>query len=242
LIYDDLPQCGYEGGQLTFDAPPSGTSFRRTSRVARFLCSATAPECDPAGVGQYLSIRTDYVVNHNDANAACANPTDIRGVCRYQNGTSHRDADEEFPIGAETPACTPVRYCGDNILQTGDGEACDPPGSPAGNNGNNCRADCTVCGDGRQDAGEACDDGNGVDTDGCRNNCTIPVCGDSIVDYSHGEACDPPGSPAGTTATPAARIARFAATVGRMPARRATTATASDTDGCRNNCTIPGLR
>jgi cysteine-rich repeat protein len=53
-------------------------------------------------------------------------------------------------------------------------------GSPAGNNGNTCRADCTVCGDGRQDAGEACDDGNGVDTDGCRNNCTLPVCGDGI--------------------------------------------------------------
>src|SRR5258706_14805785 len=66
--------------------------------------------------------------------------------------------------------------------------SCDPAGSPAGGNGQTCRANCTVCGDGHVDAGETCDDGNGVNTDGCRNNCTLPFCGDGIVDS--GEQCD----------------------------------------------------
>ena len=38
------------------------------------------------------------------------------------------------------------------------------------------------CGDGFEDADEDCDDGNQIDTDGCRNDCTIPGCGDQIVD------------------------------------------------------------
>jgi cysteine-rich repeat protein len=53
-----------------------------------------------------------------------------------------------------------------------------------------------VCGDGVANGGEACDDGNGVDDDGCSNDCTIPpFCGDGSVDA--GETCDPPGSAAG---------------------------------------------
>ena len=59
-----------------------------------------------------------------------------------------------------------------------------------------CRADCTngpgnpiVCGDGTLQSGnEACDDGNTVDGDGCRSNCTLEVCGDGILDSN--EDCD----------------------------------------------------
>ena len=65
---------------------------------------------------------------------------------------------------------TVAESCGDGILNLPD-ETCDPPGSPAGPNGNTCRADCTVCGDGILDAGEFCDDGNAVDTDSCPNRC-----------------------------------------------------------------------
>jgi cysteine-rich repeat protein len=248
LIYDDLPQCGYEGGQLTFDAPATGTNFVDvTGGTIPLLCDA--PECDPAGVGQYLSTRTDYTVNHSDANAACANPTDIRGVCRYQNGTSHRDADEEFPISAETPACTPVRFCGDSILQTSDGEACDPPGSPAGNNGQNCRADCTVCGDGRQDAGEACDDGNGVDTDGCRNNCTLPACGDGIRNQTC-ETCDGASFPSNAPSSHGACRTgacgdpgcTFCGDAVRNGDEQCDDGNNIDTDGCRNDCYAADVR
>lgn len=46
----------------------------------------------------------------------------------------------------------------------------------------------SVCGDGVTDAGEACDDGNRVEGDGCDSNCTQTVCGNGI--QTAGEACD----------------------------------------------------
>lgn len=58
------------------------------------------------------------------------------------------------------------------------------------------RLDAVVsrCADARIDVagGEACDDGNAVDCDGCRNDCARPdtVCGDGIVECA--ERCDPP--------------------------------------------------
>ena len=46
-----------------------------------------------------------------------------------------------------------------------------------------------ICGDGTVDAGEACDDGNTIDGDGCSATCTTEaVCGDGNVDS--GEECD----------------------------------------------------
>lgn len=45
-----------------------------------------------------------------------------------------------------------------------------------------------ACGDGTQDAGEECDDGNTEDGDGCSAGCVVEVCGDGIV--NNGEPCD----------------------------------------------------
>ena len=48
-----------------------------------------------------------------------------------------------------------------------------------------------VCGDGRRDANEACDDGNVIDGDGCSGNCASNErCGNGIVDGWLGEQCD----------------------------------------------------
>jgi cysteine-rich repeat protein len=49
-----------------------------------------------------------------------------------------------------------------------------------------------VCGDSVVGGTEACDDGNLVDHDDCRNDCTLPVCGDGIrsVGATTMEACD----------------------------------------------------
>jgi cysteine-rich repeat protein len=44
------------------------------------------------------------------------------------------------------------------------------------------------CGDGLPQAGEACDDANPIFGDGCRNDCTIEVCGDARLDPQ--EVCD----------------------------------------------------
>jgi cysteine-rich repeat protein len=45
-----------------------------------------------------------------------------------------------------------------------------------------------TCGNGMPDTGEACDDGNNVDSDGCDANCTVTGCGNARV--TAGEACD----------------------------------------------------
>ena len=46
-----------------------------------------------------------------------------------------------------------------------------------------------LCGDGAVSPGEACDDGNTLNTDDCLNSCTLPACGDGYVWEGH-EACD----------------------------------------------------
>jgi len=46
-----------------------------------------------------------------------------------------------------------------------------------------------VCGNGIKDIGEACDDGNTNETDGCRANCQLPTCGDLSVNQAS-EQCD----------------------------------------------------
>jgi uncharacterized repeat protein (TIGR01451 family) len=73
--------------------------------------------------------------------------------------------------------------CGDGIVGNTPGETCDPPGQPAGQP-NECRGDCTFCGDGVLDAVEECDDGNNVDGDGCSANCTNEgICGTGTPGY-----------------------------------------------------------
>jgi len=56
--------------------------------------------------------------------------------------------------------------CGDGVV-TGPTEECEPP------NTQSCAANCTaiVCGNGRRDSGEQCDDGAKVNTDGCSAAC-----------------------------------------------------------------------
>lgn len=48
------------------------------------------------------------------------------------------------------------------------------------------------CGDGfaQPDAGEACDDGNNIEDDACKSNCTAAECGDGVVQRAAGENCD----------------------------------------------------
>src|SRR5262249_30087937 len=86
-------------------------------------------------------------------------------------------------------SCTLAR-CGDGILDTAKGEVCDD-----GNNtsGDGCAGDCKsleVCGNGIVDTakGEQCDDANMVNNDQCHNNCTLPKCGDAVLDFN--EQCD----------------------------------------------------
>jgi cold shock CspA family protein len=64
--------------------------------------------------------------------------------------------------------------CGDEIVE--EPETCDPPGLPLGEP-DECRDDCTFCGDGVLDAGfEDCDDGNNDDGDDCPADCALGAC------------------------------------------------------------------
>jgi len=96
-----------------------------------------------------------------------------------------------------------INRCGDGFQNTHGTpthrEACDPA-DPVGAGVTTvfpietatCNLDCTAasCGDGKvnQHNHEACDDGNTINGDACDNNCTLPACGNHVLDP--GEQCD----------------------------------------------------
>jgi cysteine-rich repeat protein len=89
-----------------------------------------------------------------------------------------------------------VPICGDGIVDEQNGETCDPPGSPAGASGNDCREDCTVCGDGNVDPGEACDDGNKINDDGCSTDCRLEdICDLNVTKTAEPDIIIPEPSP-----------------------------------------------
>src|SRR6185369_13353001 len=55
------------------------------------------------------------------------------------------------------------------------------------------------CDNGTVDAGEECDDGNDIDLDGCNANCTLPGCGNEVLEP--GEQCEYGGSDPSCAAT-----------------------------------------
>ena len=64
-----------------------------------------------------------------------------------------------------------------------------PPGARCAASAPQCIWD--DCGNGRLDPGEACDDGNVTDGDGCNKTCTsTEQCGNGVIDYEVGEVCD----------------------------------------------------
>ena len=69
-------------------------------------------------------------------------------------------------------------------------EECDRGDDNSDAPGAECRTTCVVggCGDGIEDPGEECDDGNTINDDGCSNECRLPVCGDGILRGD--EECD----------------------------------------------------
>ena len=97
--------------------------------------------------------------------------------------------DGNFAPGDGCSASCRTEICGNGVLDPG--EACDD-GNLEPRDG--CDATCrfeTFCGDGRVDPGEACDFGprnSDTEPDTCRTDCTLPRCGDGVVDTADG--CD----------------------------------------------------
>lgn len=85
--------------------------------------------------------------------------------------------------------------CGDGIVNSACGEECDAGGLNSDTAPNACRTSCrnARCRDAVPDNGEACDDGNTNNCDGCSSSCTLdpaPICGDGIVNTACREECE----------------------------------------------------
>ena len=135
-------------------------------------------------------------------------PNRCRRSCRFAVcGDGVVDFDEQCDDGqfdqrgACLPGCVSAR-CGDGFLRTDlnageEGyEECDE--GYIDNQPNACRVNCKhpTCGDGIQDRGEECDDGDEDETDECLSTCERARCGDGILrtDIDEGqsgyEECD----------------------------------------------------
>ena len=159
-------------------------------------------KCTTAGCEQGNCVQTHIVVTCNPSTDECktdpvCDPAD--GVCKgtsKPDSTPCTDSDQNActTAGCEAGSCiqahinvqSPSCKCGNGVLDPG--ETCDPPGSmvaaKAGGPADRlCRGDCTYCGDQIVNDSETCDDGDTIDGDcapinNCRNDCSIPICGD----------------------------------------------------------------
>ncbi len=150
-------------------------------------------------------------------------------------------------------------FCGDEIIQAGLGEQCDN-GVDNADVADACRESephaCQNprCGDGIQDTGEGCDDGNTNNTDTCSNTCTvlkIPKCGDGVTDAPTEQCDDGPnnsntepdacrGTPGPDSTGPNACMFDFCGdgVTDTDPTRNETCddGNSVNTDSCRNDC------
>jgi cysteine-rich repeat protein len=91
-----------------------------------------------------------------------------------------------------------------------------------------------VCGDGVVDPGEACDDGNTDDADGCTNACALPGCGDGIV--AGDEQCDDGNTEDNDACTSACKPAACGDGFIQAGVEACDDGNADDTDDCLSTC------
>lgn len=86
---------------------------------------------------------------------------------------------------ASDAPCVAIRN--GRLEATDDGASCERDGKTGACLGGLCIF--PSCGNVILEGDEVCDDGNDVDTDGCRNNCTLARCGDGVI-FANVEECD----------------------------------------------------
>jgi cysteine-rich repeat protein len=98
--------------------------------------------------------------------------------------------------GCDADCGSEADACGNGVVD--EDEECDDGNATAGDGcDDECSHDTSVCGDGIESDDEECDEGaanSDVLPDHCRTTCSLPSCGDGIVDPDEGEECEPPGT------------------------------------------------
>jgi cysteine-rich repeat protein len=97
-----------------------------------------------------------------------------------------------------------------------------------------------VCGNGILQEGEVCDDGldnSDTDPDACREDCTLPTCGDGVTDPTNEEGCDD-GNPNALDGCTPACVLEFCGDgiVNDSPAEECDDDNLDPADSCLNTC------
>lgn len=184
-LCDGTADCRNNGQPL-----PSGLVCR---------AAGTAAQCTYCGDGTVNGGEEcdDGNTNNNDGcSNSCLKPNKCDDVCTAAlgceggltctNGLCKGQICEQPPRCGDNK-CDAGEMCDGNLKCSGGGELTAGECSRSGAN------ECTYCGDGvvQVGAGEACDDGNTNNEDGCNNSCQVPVmpkCGDGVCDA--GEKCE----------------------------------------------------
>ena len=172
----------------TTDAGSSGTSAGTSGMTSTTATTTAATSTDGTASGGSTSAATS--TGEVTTSGSTGSSSTGGGVC----GDGAVDPGEECddgPNNGDDKGCKldcTAQVCGDGAL--GPGEGCDD-GNVQGGDG--CDANCVLesCGNFQIDPGEECDDGqDGDQDDGCTDLCTVPVCGDGLLQPSLLEECD----------------------------------------------------
>jgi len=97
----------------------------------------------------------------------------------------------------------------------------------------------STCGNAVLGPGEACDDGNNVDGDGCTALCVKEVCGDGAVNNSGMEACDDGNLLNTDTCTNTCKVAACGDGFVQDGVEACDDGNVIDNDACTNGCALP---
>lgn len=95
-----------------------------------------------------------------------------------------------------------------------------------------------VCGNGLLEPGEACEDGNTADDDGCRADCTPAVCGDGVI-FMGAELCDDGNTVGGDGCEPDCALPFCGDSAVQPPEEVCDDGNTDNGDSCLTSCLFP---